>query len=421
MKPARSSFAPTIDGRTFADKSLRPIGLAALAALALGGCEQNTYVPPPPPKVEVATPLQRPITRYLEATGNTAAIKSVDLVARVQGFLQSINYKDGSFQKEGTTLFTIEPETYKLKLDQAQAAQAGAEATLKQAEADFRRQTDLVARQAVAQSTLDTSTSNRDNAQASLQQAQANTRIAEVNYGYTKVTAPFDGIVTAHLVSVGELVGASSPTQLASIVALDPIYVNFNVNEQDVLRIRAEARRRGMTAAEITRLPVEVGLQTETGYPHQGNLDYASPTLNQSTGTLAVRGVIPNADRALLPGFFVRVRVPVDQQQNALLVPDTSLGSDQGGRYLLVVNADNVVEQRHVQTGPVEDGGLRVIEEGLKPDDRIVIGGLLRAIPGQKVDPLLQKIEQPKTEAKAQPKPDAKPDSKADEPKASTK
>src|SRR5262249_26462650 len=160
---------------------------------------------------------QRTITRYLEATGNTAAIKSVDLVARVQGFLDSIDYKDGSFVKQGTTLFTIEPETYKLKLEQAQAAEVGAQATVKQAEADLKRQPDRVARQAVSQSPLDTSTSTRDNAQASLQQAQANTKIAAVNYGYTKVAAPFDGIVTAHLVSVGELVGASSPpTQLAT-------------------------------------------------------------------------------------------------------------------------------------------------------------------------------------------------------------
>ena len=152
--------------------------------------------------------MQRAVTRYLEATGNTAPIKTVDLVARVQGFLQSIDYKDGDFVKEGTTLFTIEPETYKLKLEQAQAAEAGAQASLKQAEADFKRQSDLVARQAVSQATLDTSTSARDNAQANLQQAQANTKIAAVNYGYTKVTAPFDGVVSAHLVSVGELVGA---------------------------------------------------------------------------------------------------------------------------------------------------------------------------------------------------------------------
>jgi RND family efflux transporter MFP subunit len=377
--------------------------LVALTATALAGCEQNAYVPPPPPKVEVANPVQRPITRYLEATGNTAAIKQVDLVARVQGFLASIDYKDGSPVKEGTTLFTIEPETYKLKLQQSQSAEAGAQATVKQADADFNRQKDLVAKQAVSQSTLDTSTSTRDNAQALLQQAQANTRIAEVNYGYTKVTAPFDGIVTAHMVSVGELVGVTSPTQLATIVALDPIYVNFNVNEQDVLRVRAEARRRGMSPSDLASLPLQIGLQTEEGYPHQGNLDYAAPTVNQATGTLAVRGVIPNPDRVLLPGYFVRVRVPVEQQQNALLVPDTSLGTDQGGRYVLVVTGDNTIEQRKVKTGPLE-GTLRVIEDGLKADDRVVIAGLLRAIPGQKVDPQMQKIEESRAgDSKADP------------------
>jgi RND family efflux transporter MFP subunit len=365
----------------------------AIAAFGLlSACEQNSFVPPPPPKVEVAAPVQRSITRYLEATGNTAPVKNVDLVARVQGFLQSINYKDGTFVKEGATLFTIEPETYKLKLEQAQAAETGSQASMKQADADFKRQSDLVQKQAVSQATLDSSTSTRDNAQANLQQAQVNTKIAAVNYGYTNVTAPFDGIVSAHLVSVGELVGVSSPTQLANIVALDPIYVNFNVNEQDVLRIREEAKRRGMSVDEIRQLPVEIGLQTETGFPHKGKLDYVSPTLNQSTGTLAVRGILPNPDRTLLPGFFVRVRVPFDEQASALLVPDVALGSDQAGRYVLIVNGENVVEQRKVTTGPLE-GDLRVIESGLKGDDRVVVAGLLRAIPGQKVDPQVKKVE----------------------------
>ncbi|MDE5442685.1 efflux RND transporter periplasmic adaptor subunit [Bradyrhizobium sp. CSA207] len=373
---------------------------AVTAVIALAGCEdKNTFVAPPPPKVDVATPVQRAVTRYVEATGNTAPIKSVDLVARVQGFLQSIDYQDGSFVKQGTQLFTIEPETYKLKLDQAQAAEAGAQATVKQAEADFKRQAELVQRQAVSQSTLDTSTSTRDNAQANLQQTQVNTRLAEVNYGYTKVSAPFDGIVSAHMVSIGELVGVSSPTQLASIVAMDPIYVNFTVNEQDVLRIRAEAARRGLTPTDLKQFPIQVGLQTESGYPHEGHLDYVSPTLNTSTGTLAVRGLVPNDTRVLLPGYFVRVRVPFDQEKAALLVPDTALGSDQGGRYLLVVGKDDMVEQRKVQIGPV-DNGLRVIESGLKPDDRVVVAGLLRVIPGQKIDPQVTKIEQPQASAK---------------------
>jgi RND family efflux transporter MFP subunit len=394
MKPTRSLTSIRLNGSARQKASAaRRVAVAVLAFVTLAACEQNSFVPPPPPKVDVGVPIQRSITRYLEATGNTAPIKSVDLVARVQGFLQAINYQDGSFVKEGTTLFTIEPETYKLKLEQAQAAEAGAQATVKQTEADFKRQMELVQKQAVSQSTLETSTSTRDNAQASLQQAQANTRIAAVNYGYTNVVAPFDGIVSAHLVSVGELVGAASPpTQLATIMQFDPIYVNFNVNEQDVLRIRAEAIRRGLTADDLRQVPIEVGLQSESGYPHKGKLDYAAPTVNQSTGTLAVRGVLPNPDRVLLPGYYVRVRVPTDRQEGALLVPDVALGSDQAGRYVLVVNGDNVVEQRKVQLGPLE-GDLRVIESGLKPDDRVVTAGLLRAIPGQKVDPQLQKIE----------------------------
>ncbi|MGL4557024.1 MAG: efflux RND transporter periplasmic adaptor subunit [Afipia sp.] len=374
------------------------IPLVIFSLIALTACEQNSFVPPPPPKVDVGLPVQRTITRYLTATGNTGPVNTVDLVARVQGFVQAISYQDGAFVKQGTTLFTIEPETYKLKLEQAQAAEAGAQASLRQAESDFKRQSDLVSRQVVSQATLEQSTSSRDNAQANLQQAQVNTRIAALNYSYTNVTAPFDGAVSARLVSIGELVGASSPTQLATIVQLNPIYVNFNVNEQDVLRIRAAAAAKGLTSKDLKETPIEVGLQTESGFPHQGKLDYAAPTVNQSTGTLAVRGILSNTDRVLLPGYFVRVRVPLDQQKDALLIPDIALGSDQAGRYVLVVNSENVVEQRKVQTGPLE-GELRVIEGGLKPDDRVVIAGLLRAIPGQKVDPQIQKIEQPRASA----------------------
>src|SRR3979411_87248 len=354
MKPTRSPAFSRLDvaARQTAANACR-LCFAIAAFVVLTGCEQNSFVPPPPPKVDVGLPVEKTVTRFLEATGNSAPIKSVDLVARVQGVLQSIDYKDGTLVKEGATLFTIEPETYKLKLEQAQAAEAGARASVKQAEADYKRQSDLVSRQAVSQATLDQSTSSRDNAQANLQQAQANTKIAAVNFGYTNVVAPFDGIVSAHLVSVGELIKAASPTQLATIVQLDPIYVNFTVNEQDVLRIRAEAARRGITVAELRQLPIEAGLQTEDGYPHAGKLDYVAPTINQSTGTLAVRGLVPNPDRVLLPGYFVRVRVPIDRQDDALLVPDTALGSDQSGRYLLVVNADNVVEQRKVLVGPL--------------------------------------------------------------------
>jgi len=365
--------------------------VVAAAALLLAGCGQdNHYVAPPPPRVTVAVPLRQSVTRYLEATGNTAAVNSADLVARVTGFVQEVNYQDGAVVKKGTLLFTIEPEPYSVKLDQAKSAEVGARATLKQAQTDFDRQAQLITSRAVSQSAYDQAQSTRDNAQSALSQAEANTRLAALNLEYAHVTAPFDGIVTARQVSVGQYVGSgASPTVLATIIQFDPIYVNFNISEQDVLRIREDIARRGLKPEDLKKVPVEVGLQSETGYPHEGTLDYASPTVNQSTGTLAARAVLSNQNRVLLPGYFVRVRVPVGEPKNDLLVPDTAVGSDQGGRYVLVVDKDNVVEQRKVEIGPkVND--QRVIDSGLKPEDRIVIAGVLRAIPGQKVDPQVE-------------------------------
>src|SRR5262249_16825287 len=226
---------------------------------------------------------------------------------------------------------------------------------------------------------------NRDAGQAKLKQAQVDTRQAEINLGYTQVRAPFDGIVTARLVSLGELVGANGPTQLATIVQTNPIYVNFNISERDVLPIHAEIKRLGLTPGDIKKVPVEVGLQDEEGYPHTGTIDYAPPTVSQATGTLLVRGILQNPTQDLLPGYFVRVRVPEDPE-DVLLVPDAALGADQGGRYVLVVGKDDVVEQRKVTVGP-RLGDLRAIEKGLKSDDRVIVAGIQRAIPGQKVDP----------------------------------
>ena len=379
----------TIGRLTIAPSRLAACTTATALAVMLSACGQdNRYVAPPPPKVTVAVPVQQKVMRYLEATGYTAAVNSTNLVARVQGFLQAIDYKDGDRIKQGATLFVIEPEPYKLKLEQAQAAEAGAQAALKQAEADYERQVELAGRQVASKAALDNATANRDSAVARLKQAQVDSRQAAINLGYTQVKAPFDGIVTARLVSLGELVGANGPTHLATIVASNPIYVNFNLNEQDVLHIRSEIRRLGITRAELMKVPIEVGLQTDEGYPHRGTLDYVSPTVNQATGTLAVRAIMQNAQGVLVPGYFVRVRVGIDEQ-NTMLVPDAALGSDQGGRYLLVVNKDDVVEQRKVTIGP-RVGEFRAIDSGLKDDDRVVVSGILRAIPGQKVDPQQQ-------------------------------
>jgi RND family efflux transporter MFP subunit len=367
----------------FAALARATLMLAIAAAIASCG-EKNEYAAPPPPKVSVAAPVAQDVTRYFEATGNAASVNSVDLVARVQGFVQAISYKDGDFVKKGTSLFTIEPEPYKLKVDAAKSAVISAQATLTQTQAEYDRQATLIKTQVSTQANYDKALAARDSAQADLQSAQANEKQAEINLGYTDVTAPFDGVVRARQVSLGQLVGASSPTVLATIVQLDPIWVNFTASERDVLLIRAILAKRGETTAAIIGHLVEVGLQNEEGYPHQGKLDYVAPNVDPSTGTLAARATLENKNRALLPGYFVRVRIP-SEPQPALLVPDVALGSAQGGRYVLVVNKDDVVEQREVEPGQLV-GEMRVIESGLSKDDRVVVGGIMGAIPGQKVD-----------------------------------
>jgi RND family efflux transporter MFP subunit len=246
----------------------------------------------------------------------------------------------------------------------------------------------LQARDVSTQANYDKALAQRDSDKATLDQAKSNTQQAAINYSYTQVVAPYDGIVTARQVSLGDYVGAgTSPTVLASIVQLDPIYVNFSVSERDVVGIRADIAKRGETVADLKgKVAVEVGLQTETGFPHRGLLDYVDPSIDASTGTLGVRARFENQKSVLLPGNFVRVRVPVPSGGLVLLVPDIALGSDQSGRYVLVVNAGNVVEQRKVTIGQLV-GELRVIESGLKLEDRVVVDGLQRAIPGHKVDP----------------------------------
>jgi RND family efflux transporter MFP subunit len=369
----------------------RPLLLAGMGMLTLlAACEQeNRFVAPPPPKVTVQLPLQQTFTPYLEATGNAASVNIVKLLARVEGYIQEIKYQDGAKVKKGTPLFVIEPEPYKVQLEQAQAAEEGAKATLINAEAEFTRQQELQSKDVSTQAALDKARANRDTARANVLQAQANVQTAEINLGYTTVSAPFDGVVTARKVSVGELVGGDHTSELATIVQIDPIWVWFNLSERDVQRVRAQMAERGVTVAEvINKVPVEAGLQTESGYPHKGLLDYVSPDVNQSTGTLQVRGIFENAKQGLLPGYFARVRVPLRAEQ-ALLVPEVAVGADQAGRYVLVVNADGVVEQRRVQLGQTT-GDMRVIASGLKPDERVIVAGILDAVPGQKVDPQLQ-------------------------------
>jgi membrane fusion protein, multidrug efflux system len=366
-----------------------------ISSLLAVGCSgtKNAYVPPPPPKVVVAQPVQKPVTLYLGLTGNTSPFKSVDLVARVQGFLTDIDYVDGASAKAGDKLFGIERDQYQAQLDQAKATLASNQATLAYNQAEYQRQAQLGKQDFASQATVQEWKSKADEAAAQVLNAQAAIESAQINLNYTTVSAPFDGVVSRHLVDRGALVGVGSPTKLATIIQLDPIYVYFTISEPQILQIKVNNAKAGLRlrTTDLTNIPVEIGLQGEEGFPHEGHMDYASPQVDASTGTLEVRAIFDNKDGRLLPGLFVRVRTPVGKVDNAILVPDPALGTSQEGRYLLVVGSDNVVQRKLVKTGERE-GRYRIIESGIDPGDWVVTEGVQRAIPGAKVDPQQTKL-----------------------------
>ncbi|SDR60847.1 RND family efflux transporter, MFP subunit [Rhizobiales bacterium GAS191] len=357
--------------------------------IGLSACNaKNEYVPPPPPKVTVAQPVQQDVTNYLELTGNTSAFQSVDLQARVQGFLESINYKDGAIVKKGDLLFGIQRDTYQAQLDQAKGSLASAQAEQINAQADYQRKLTLSRQDFSTQAQLEDTKKRLDQAVASVTGAQASLDLATINLSYTQVTAPFDGVATNHLVDIGALVGVSGPTKLATVVQADPLYVYFNVSEAQVLAIKASFNKQGLTRADIDLhgIAVEIGLQSEEGYPHKGELDYVAPQVDSATGTLQGRAIFDNKGLVLLPGLFVRVRAPIGHSNDALLVRDDAIGTSQQGSYVLVVAKDDVIEEKLVKTGQ-RLGRLRVIETGLEPGDWVVTEGIQRAAPGSKVSP----------------------------------
>lgn len=358
-----------------------------LAAVMLWGCEEpNTYVAPPPPAVVVTQPVQQTVPDTIEVTGNIQSSNSVDLVARVEGYLDSVDFKDGTFVKKGDLLFVIQPEPYQAQVALQQATVAQQQATLNQANAEYARQQRLITQNATSQADLEKWRAQQGSAQAAVEEANANLELAQINLGYTRIVAPFDGRMGQHLVDPGNLVGNGAATKLATIQQLAPIYVYFTLDEPQVLRVRANMRKLGQTVANMGPVTLGIGLQNETGYPHQAMLDFVDSDIDQSTGTLQLRGTIPNQDYEFLPGMFARVQVPVGALDNALLIPDRAVGVDQRGHYVLVVDEKDEVQQRPVEIGPLI-AGLQVITQGLNGDDRVVIDGLQRAIPGDKVAP----------------------------------
>jgi len=370
------------------------MGLAVLVALV--GCDQkeNKFVPPPPPPVTVSHPVRQPVTDYLHLTGNIQAMDQAQLAARVEGILKSIHFRDGDFVSEGDLLFLIEQDVYRARVQQAEGRLAAARAQLLRANQEYDRQLNLLKQNATAKSDVERWKAERDSAQAGIVEAEANLTLAKINLGYTRVVAPFDGRVDRHLVSPGNLVGAGKPTALVDITRMDPVYAYFTLNERDLVRLMRERMANGRNNQADTATEVSAGIQGEEGYPYEGLFDFVSTSLDPDTGTILMRAIFKNPRKAsglpaLVPGMFVRLRIPVGRRENALLVPEQALGVDQAGRYLLVVDQQGTVQQRQVKAGALVNG-LRVVEEGLNADDRVVVRGIQRARPGGKVTPVAE-------------------------------
>jgi RND family efflux transporter MFP subunit len=324
------------------------------------------------------------VTDYLELTGNTQAIYTVQLVARVVGYLEQVLFKDGQIVKKGQPLFVIQRNTYEDNLRQAEAAISQYRAQLQFAESQYARYSNLIEHNAATQSDVDNWRYQRDLAQANLRSAESQRDLAKLNLDYTLVTAPFDGRMDRRQVDPGNLVGSGGSTVLASINQIDPIYVYFNISDSDLARLR-KGTREIPGPSDSRKWSVQVGLPGEDGYPHQGHLDFAAISLTATTGTLLMRGILPNGDGTILPGLYARVRVPLERKES-LLVPEVAVGHDQQGSYVFVVNEKNIVERRSVKTGSAVET-LRAIEDGLTRKEWVIVNGLLKAGPGRQVTP----------------------------------
>ncbi|MBM4329090.1 MAG: efflux RND transporter periplasmic adaptor subunit [Deltaproteobacteria bacterium] len=381
--------------------------LITVGFLGILGCGRDSHkTGPPAPEVTVTKPVEQEVTRYLEYTGTTAALEFVDVRARVQGWLESIKFVPRSKVKKDELLFVIDPRPFQARVEQAKAVRDANKASLDLAQYELEKAQYLEAKEALSQLKLKEATAKRDAAAAEVEKAKADLDLAKLNLDYCQVRSPINGRVSRNLVDVGNLVGAEQKTLLTTVVNDDPMYAYFNLSELDVLPlIREFVKDKTAKSVQDELNPVYMGLADEKGYPHEGHIDFADTQIDSSTGTMQVRGVFPNLDGVLMPGMFVRLRVPVEKRRG-LLVPEVAIQADQAGRYVLVVNSQDVVEKRRVKPGQTVDR-MRVIDEGLSVDDRVVVSGVQRARPGIKVKPT---VTQAPTVAGAptQPQPAAK-------------
>lgn len=366
-----------------------------MAVICLTGCEKRAPAgtAAPVPEVTVDKPIVREVTDYFEFPGQTDAVGEVAVRARVTGYLTKVNFEDGQDVKDGQLLFEIDPRPYQAALDRATSELARLNALVDKAKADLSRSERLRPSGAVSQDEYEQHVATLAVHKASIHAAEAAVYAAELDLGFTKILSPISGRVSRRMITEGNLVqaGTSDSPVLTTVVTTDPIYVYFNIDERALLKYESLAwgSGRAMRPDRIKELkiPVEIGLGNEEGFRHTGVLDFLDNQLDQKTGTLRARGVFENTKRYLTPGMFVRVRLPFGKPHQALLVSERAIGTDQKQKFLLAVNKQNVVEYRKVKVGRLVDG-LRVIEQGIEPDDSIIVKGLQRARPGKPVQPL---------------------------------
>jgi RND family efflux transporter MFP subunit len=350
------------------------------------GCGGHPEVAAPaPPEVTVEIPQQRDVTVFAEFVGSTEAYQSVEIRARVQGYLDRVAFEPSSFVRKGQLLFVIEPGPFEAQRDRAAANLKAAEANLRRAESDLDRLEQAVQTNAVSQQEVTRARAERDQASAALLEAEAALTNAEIELEYTTIESPIDGLVSRNYVDVGNLVGAGEATLLTTVRRLNPIFAYFEVSERFVAQ-SLDDRGGHRDPDEADRVPATLLLE-ETGHEIEGKIDSLENTVDAATGTIRVRGVFPNPDAKIFPGFFVRVRLPGELYEDALLVEETALGTDLGGRYLMIVGEGDIVERRYVEPGQLQDDNTRLILSGLEAGERYITRGLQRARPGMPVTP----------------------------------
>jgi RND family efflux transporter MFP subunit len=360
-----------------------------VAPLVLVACGDSGPPPLQPPAVTVTQPIRGDVQTFAEFTGTTRATEYAEIRARISGQLRQMYFEPSSYVNRGDVLFLIEPEPYQAAYDEAVASVAAAESELARSQSDLERIQLAIQSNAVSQQDLDRAVATRDQANAALLAARARFDRAQINLDYTRVETPVTGQVSRNFVDLGNLVGAGEPTLLTTVTRVAPIWVYFNASERQVLRFlkqRADTTPPALEGGERAGV-VYVQTANETGFPHRGEIDFINNTVDPNTGTIEVRAVLPNDDLILFPGLFVRIRAVGPVQYDAVLVEERAVGTDLGGRYVLLLGEDNVVEQRYVTLGPIQDDGTVVVEEGLDGSETYVVNGMLRARPGFPVTP----------------------------------